>query len=190
MGAPALANISTVPPKRLAFDLEKSFEYALSFDVQRHTQAIYAHGGEFATSAWQDIAARSNNLDGFRKRGGKLIVPHGVSDPVFSINDTINWWHEVDARYKGEAANTVRVFPVPGMTHCGGGPAASNFDAFSHLVEWVEHKNAPDFIQGTAGESSTWPRRTRPLCVYPATAYYNGGDSESATSFSCKYLSH
>lgn len=190
MGAPALANIFTVPPKRLAFDLEKSFDFALSFDVQRHTQDIYAQGGNFATSAWQDIAARSNDLDEFKRRGGKLIVPHGVSDPVFSINDTINWWHEVDARYKGGAASIVRVFPVPGMTHCGGGPAANNFNAFSYLVEWVEHKNAPDWILGTAGDGTPWPGRTRPLCAYPSTAYYNGGDNESAESFSCRDLSH
>jgi len=35
---------------------------------------------------------------------------------------------------------------------------------------------------------ATWSaNRTRPLCVYPKVARYNGtGDVESASSFSCK----
>jgi len=40
-------------------------------------------------SAWQDISARSRDISAFARRGGKMIVPHGVSDPVFSISDMI-----------------------------------------------------------------------------------------------------
>jgi feruloyl esterase len=43
-----------------------------------------------------------------------MIVPHGDSDPVFSLNDTLDWYREVDAGAHGAAASFVRVFPVPG----------------------------------------------------------------------------
>lgn len=65
-----------------------------------------------------------------------MIVYHGASDPVFSANDTLNWWDEVNTRENGNAAQVVRVFPVAGMNHCGGGPATDQFDAFSALVGW------------------------------------------------------
>lgn len=186
MGAPALANIFTVPPKRVPFDLRQSLDFAMSFDVKRDSQDIYATSGEFSTSSWRDIGARSSDLTEFKNRGGKLIVPHGVSDPVFSINDTILWWQEVDADLGGMASEVVRVFPIPGMNHCSGGPATSNIDTFTALVDWVENKKAPDQIIGTAGSETPWPGRTRPICAYPATAHYEHGNSEVAESFSCK----
>ena len=129
---------------------------------------------------------RCADLDGFRKHGGKLIVPHGVSDPVFSINDTIAWRDDVDSRYHGDADSTVRVFPVPGMNHCGGGPATGRYDAFAALVNWVEKGNAPQAIVATAGADTPWPGRTRPLCAYPKMVRYRGaGSIEQAENFEC-----
>jgi Tannase and feruloyl esterase len=81
--------------------------------------------------------ARSSDLDKFHAAGGKLIVPHGVSDPVFSVNDTIAWYNEVQSRAHGKAARFVRVLPIPGIAHCGGGPATDEFNAFEGLVDWV-----------------------------------------------------
>jgi hypothetical protein len=77
---------------------------------------------------------------------------------------------------------------VPGMNHCGGGPATSQFDAFAALVDWVENRKAPDSIIGTAPASTPWPGRTRPLCAYPEQARYVGsGSIEDATNFTCEY---
>jgi Tannase and feruloyl esterase len=45
-------------------------------------------------------------------------LPQGGSDPIFSLNDTINWWRTVDAANHGDASSFVRVYPVPGMNHC------------------------------------------------------------------------
>jgi feruloyl esterase len=106
---------------------------------------------------------------------------------VFSINDTLAWWREVDERSAGRAAEFVRVFPVPGMNHCGGGAATDVYDVLAPLIQWVEHGRAPQEIIASANPESPWPKRTRPLCPYPAIARYNGrGDIESATSFACR----
>ncbi len=186
LGMPSLAAVFSTPPKGLA-DPVSALSYAASYDFDRQAKAIDATGGGYATSAWQDISARSPNLDAFRAHGGKMIVPHGVSDPVFSIKDTMAWYREVDARTHGKAAGFVRVFPVPGMNHCGGGSATDGFDAFASLVTWVEQGEAPRTILAKAGPASPWPGRTRPLCPYPQVARYDGvGSIENASAFQCR----
>ena len=177
----------TTPPTALGADLSAAFKYALGFDFDRDAPKIYATDHTFTRSAWDDVGARSADLAGFEARGGKMIVPHGVSDPVFSIDDTTAWFREVDARHEGKAAAFVRVFGVPGMAHCAGGAATDQFNAFDALVAWVEQGTVPDRILARAGPRSPWPDRTRPLCPYPRVARYDGkGDVESAESFRCE----
>jgi feruloyl esterase len=108
-----------------------------------------------------------------------------VSDPVFSVSDTIAWWDEVDQRYDGQAAGFTRVFPVPGMGHCQGGPSTDTFDAFAALVDWVEHDHAPDSISAKAGPTSPWPGRQRPLCPYPKVAKAVSGAEDGEVVFAC-----
>lgn len=187
LGGSSLAAVFTTPPTPVTVDLPAALNYQLSFNFDTDAAKIYATDSEFAQSAWDDIAARSPDLDRFRAQGGKLIVPHGVSDPVFSILDTLDWYRHVDARYHGKANRFVKVFPVPGMGHCGGGPATDGFDAFQALRDWVEHGRAPERILATAGANSPWPGRSRPLCAYPTTARYLGhGNIETAESFVCR----
>lgn len=187
LGGPALASVFTTPPTALSPDPLQALAFMLRFDFDRDTPRIYATNAQFPHSAWDAVSARSADLAGFRTRHGKLLITHGVSDPVFSINDTLNWWREVDARNKHAAARFVRVFAVPGMNHCGGGAATDVFDVLAPLIEWVERGRAPDQILAHADPTSPWPRRTRPLCVYPLVARYKGtGDIDSAGSFACR----
>lgn len=186
MGAGALAEVFSVPPTILPQDAQAGLNYLLRYDFDKDAPAIYATSAAFPRSGWEDINARSPDLDAFQRHGGKLIVYHGGSDPVFSINDTIAWWNEVNARMQGHAEDTVRLFAVPGMEHCNGGPATSGFDGFSALVNWVEKNQAPERIVASAGPDTPWPGRTRPLCVYPAYARYTGtGDINKAENFIC-----
>ena len=139
------------------------------------------------------------NLDMLRARGTKMILYHGVSDAVFSAEDTRQWYERLDKALGGKAASFARFFPVPGMNHCSGGPAADQFDLLTALVAWVEHGEAPQAV--TAGVRGTdnagganpeipagWPAtRTRPLCAYPSIARYNGsGSLEDAANFTCR----
>jgi feruloyl esterase len=187
LAGPALSAVFTTPPTRLAADPQSYADFVLHFDFDRDAPRIYARDATFTHSAWQDLSARSPDLDAFRARRGRLIVSHGVSDPVFSLNDTLAWLHEVQQRTGGHAGEFIRVFPVPGMQHCAGGPATDRFDTLAALVDWVEHARAPEQLLARAGPSSPWPDRTRPLCAYPATAHYRGhGDIERASSFRCE----
>ncbi|MFD2783497.1 tannase/feruloyl esterase family alpha/beta hydrolase [Novosphingobium pokkalii] len=120
------------------------------------------------------MGAHEPDLDRFRARGGRLIVPHGASDPVFSLNDTLAWWRALDRHSGGQAAGFARVFPVPGMAHCAGGPATDRY-ALRALADWVEKGRAPDALAAKAGPATPWPGRERPLCRYPLVARTKGG---------------
>ncbi len=185
LGGPALGSAFTTPPTALG-DPKALLDYQLGFDFDRDTAKIYAVADPFSRSAWDDIAARSTDLKAFQARGGRLIVPHGESDPVFSLKDTLDWFDTVNGETGGHAADFVRVFPVPGMCHCGGGSATDSYDMFSSLVAWVERGQAPEAVVATAGPNTPWPGRTRPLCPYPSSAKYAGGDPEAASSFRCE----
>lgn len=141
--------------------------------------------GRFNESAADFMNADAVDLRRFTARGGKILMFHGVSDPVFSINDTIAWLKRVDRFEKGKADRFVRLFAVPGMNHGGGGPATDQIDAFSALVAWREAGVAPASLIGTARAGTPWPGRTRLLCPFPQQPRRTGGDIESAASFRC-----
>lgn len=131
--------------------------------------------------------AVSTDLSAFKAHGGKLIIVHGNSDPVFSSKDTISYFKKLTAANSGDASNFARLFLVPGMTHVNGGPATDSFDTLTAIQSWVENDTAPDSIIAKAGPTSPWPNRTRPLCPYPKVAVYKGtGSLEDAASFSCQ----
>jgi len=128
-----------------------------------------------------------------------VMVYHGVSDAIFSINDTQTWYDGLRQANGGDASDFARFYRVPGMGHCSGGPATDQFDMLSKLVAWVEQGQAPDSIVASArgvgnagGVNADLPAgwsatRTRPLCMYPRIARYRGsGDVESADSFRCE----
>ncbi|WP_439517131.1 tannase/feruloyl esterase family alpha/beta hydrolase [Hydrogenophaga sp.] len=142
---------------------------------------------------------KPDNLLPLRARGAKMVLYHGVSDAIFSAEDTRQWVERVDRSQGGKGNDFARYFPVPGMNHCSGGPATDQFDLLGPLVKWVEQGVAPQAVTasargaGNAGGVNAelpadWaPNRTRPLCAYPSVAHYNGtGPVESAASFTCR----
>lgn len=187
LGSGSVSALFTTPPTVVAAQGAAPLAYLRSIDVQAVGTKLTATSGEYTTPVADFMRASSTDLTGFKNRGGKLVIVQGVSDPVFSINDTLRWWDEVNRVNNGTAATFARVFAVPGMNHCNGGPATDQFNAFAALVDWVEKSSAPAQIAATAGAASPWPGRTRPLCAYPTQARYNGtGSIEVAGSFSCR----
>ena len=136
------------------------------------------------------------DLRKLQKRGSKLIVYHGFSDPDISPLNSINYFesvvdfmsHRHDDRDDAlERTNDFfRLFMVPGMQHCSGGPGPNTFDMLTALEDWVEKDKAPKSViasHSTAGVVD----RTRPLCVYPRVAVYGGsGSTDDAANFKCR----
>ena len=144
-------------------------------------EAVRAHDGRAMagdTNAW-------TSLSSFRGHGGKLIFFHGVSDPWFSAQDTVQYYERLPADNAPEpVAGWSRLFLVPGMGHCSGGERTlDRFDMVDAIVNWVEKNQAPEKI---IASGASMPGETRPLCPYPAHAQYDGGDAKNAASYSCK----
>ena len=132
------------------------------------------------------VEPASTNLSTFSGSGGKLIFFHGDSDPWFSPLDTLGYYQSLGAANGGadKVAEWSRLFLVPGVAHCGGGPALDRFDMLSAVVNWVEKGTAPEAVIATG---RAFPGRSRPLCRYPKHAQYTGsGDSEDAQNFRCQ----
>jgi feruloyl esterase len=197
----ALAFVFTTPP--MSPDVVSGAgttvpDYALRFDIAQGLEKVKARDTTYTQSAMEFMTPPSpTSMDAFVRRGGKLLVAHGSADPVFSALDTIRWYEGFVQQHGARAADSARLFVVPGMNHSSGGPATDQFDMVDALVAWVERGVAPDAIVAAARGPGAgvpnpevpadWsPRRTRLLCPWPSVARYRGtGDAESAGSFSC-----
>ncbi len=132
------------------------------------------------------VEPASTNLSTFSARGGKFLFFHGDSDPWFSPLDTLGYYRSLAATNGGaeKVSEWSRMFLVPGMRHCGGGPALDQFDMLGAVVNWVEKGTAPAFIIATG---KAFPGRSRPLCAYPKHAHYSGhGATNDASNFTCQ----
>jgi len=133
----------------------------------------------------------STDLTKFKDRGGKIVWYHGVSDPGPPVHGTIAYYDALTARNGGrdQTATFARLFLVPNMGHCRGGPATDQFDMLTPLVAWVEHGMAPNQIIASGTRFASPPvTRSRPLCPYPQETRYSGpagGDLGAAANYAC-----
>lgn len=155
--------------------------------------------------AAQPLNSNDPNMKAFKARGGKLIVYHGWSDAAISPLNAIRYYNTViDAMGAQETNQFLRLFMVPGMQHCAGGPGPNSFgqagnpkaptdpehNIFTALEQWVEKGTAPDRIVATKWVNDLDPgqgaRMTRPLCPHPQVAKYKGtGDTNDEANFTC-----
>lgn len=172
LGRDSMVNYYMTPPMP-DFDLAK-------FDFDKDPARIQE------TAAIND--ATSTYLNTFEKHGGKILIYQGVSDPVFSTDDIKDWYNQVEQNTSGgdkiAQREWARLFMVPGMTHCGDGPALDDFDPLTAMQNWVEKHQAPEQI---IAQGKAFPGKQQPLCVYPKVAYYKGkGNINQASSFECR----
>jgi hypothetical protein len=150
----------------------------------------------------QTFNAVDPNLKPFMARGGKLIVYHGWSDAALPPLGAIQYFNSVETALGAQSrASFMRLYMVPGLQHCGGGPGANSFgeftpaggadhDLYKALEKWVEDGPAPDKIIATKfvneADHTQGVKMTRPICPYPKTVHYKGtGDTNDAVNFEC-----
>ena len=165
---------------------------------------LHANIDDAVSVADQKLAGILNSTDAnlapFKGRGGKLIIYHGWNDPAIPAGNTVNYYNTIIAKMGQQNSDSfVRVYMVPGMQHCAGGPSADSFGSGispvptdpQHSLElsleqWVEKGTAPSSIIATKFNPDRTAKFTRPLCPYPLPAKYNGtGDQNSAANFAC-----
>lgn len=125
------------------------------------------------------------DLSAFRARGGRLIQYHGWSDPDITPLNSINYYESVMKAMGPTVTEFYRLYMVPGMQHCSGGPGATTFDMIAPLDRWAEGGVAPERIIASKTANGQ-VIRTRPLCPYPLEAKWKGtGSTDDANQFVC-----
>ena len=161
--------------------------FQLNFDFDTLLEKLNETSGIYTESAIDLGLINSTDLSTFKAHGGKMIIYHGGADGAFSVNATIDWYKDVIAGDK-KAADYARLFVVPGMNHCSGGPSTDDFEMFPEIINWVENGIAPDKVIATASNPGYFgvESRSRPLCPYPKQTRYKGsGDINDADNFRC-----
>jgi hypothetical protein len=150
------------------------------------------------------IASDDPNLTPFAARGGKLLIFHGWADPLIMPQGTTRYFEAVGQALGASVSQFAKLFMVPGMGHCSGGPGPNRFgfvpagqgdptdpdhNIFRALMAWSERGVEPKAIIATKynGDNPTQGiMRSRPLCPYPMVARYKGsGSTDDAANFGC-----
>lgn len=125
----------------------------------------------------------------------------GLADPAVPFAEVVNYYDRVSASAgdPDAAGQFARLFLVPGMGHCFGGPGVTDIgqpftstipladenDALMTLVAWTEGAARPAVMIARRPASNGQPEQERPVCAYPALPEYRGGDSTKRASFTC-----
>jgi tannase/feruloyl esterase len=174
-----------VPNLHYAFGTQ--FAKYFVYDDPNWTYANYdfATWRERSAAAAQLLNATNPDLSKFHEAGGKLIVWHGWSDSALTALSSIDYYDSV-ARQDKMARDYFRMFLMPGVGHCGGGPGPDRADWITAIEQWVEQDIAPEAVVATKADDQGKAVMERPLCSYPQAAQYDdSGDKNAAASFSC-----
>jgi len=148
-----------------------------TFDFERDVHML---------DAWaRQVNATQTDLSRFRARGGKLLMTYGWADQILQPLMGVHYYEQAVARNGPHTTDFLRLFMVPGMTHCSGGNGTDRFDPMTAMIDWVERGQAPEQLRATH-VTNNQVVRSRPLCPYPQVARYTGhGSIDEAANFRC-----
>ena len=142
------------------------------------------------------------DLARFADRGGKIIAYHGWADDMVPSQVSVDYYSAVTAKLgPARVKGFYRLFMVPGMAHCGGGPGANvlfhseeaavvplepDRDMLTALEQWVERGRVPSNFVASRLDKDGAVERMRLICAYPSIAKYRGtGDVNRAENWAC-----
>jgi Tannase and feruloyl esterase len=209
LGAGAIPMIFTNPPVVTPVagpNGQEAFVFNYNFDTDAPT--IYKPAPGYPESPMYFMTGTpfgpSPFLYPFKNHQGKLIMYDSVNDGIFSAVDLVEYYNLLDLVMGGHAQDFARLFLIPNMAHCGGGPATNSFNTnlLAAITNWVENGVAPDqIIAANTNTSSPFPSGapfdprvaenfptggTRPICPFPLQTRYKGaGATNDAANFVC-----
>lgn len=171
-----------------------NFDYA-AFDFDRDLDTLNERLAPI-------LNANNPDVSEMKALGGKILLYTGTADPLVPYQDALHYYERVIAHQGGldQTQDFFRLFLVPGMGHCGGGPGLneigtrgvdgllvdSEHDILSAMVEWVEYGKAPDELMATAFMDGFAPNGVsfqRPIYPYPKLPVYISGDPDLPASY-------
>jgi pimeloyl-ACP methyl ester carboxylesterase len=211
LGAGAIPMIFTTPPVVTPVAGPNGQEaQVFKYDFDKQAPLIYATAPGYPQSA-MDFMTGGHVTGGtyadmtpFARHGGKMLIYSSINDGIFSAAYLVRWYESLDHGHSKAQRDFMRLFLIPNMAHCGGGPATDSFNTgmLSAITGWVEHGKVPRrIIAANTATRSPFPAGapfnplvaknfptggTRPLCEYPRYARYRGkGPTGEASSFVC-----
>ncbi|KAK3628675.1 hypothetical protein LTR56_018490 [Elasticomyces elasticus] len=180
-----------------------------TYDATQMSQADYDQA-DATDELHGHVSAFSGDLSAFNAAGKKLLMYHGLADPLVSGANSQRYYLKV-AKTLG-MSNTdldsfMRYFRISGMAHCGVGgisgagawmfgqsglASAGSDNVIMNMVDWVENGNAPDTITGTKfwyDTPSAGIEFERTHCRFPYRTTYSGsGDWTDPSTWSCAFI--
>ncbi|KAJ5896225.1 uncharacterized protein N7473_005624 [Penicillium subrubescens] len=170
--APLLQNLIF---HNLSYDID-------TFSFERDVAQVDAIAGPLIDEIGVDLGA-------FQRRGGKMVVTQGWTDPLNAATWPIQHLEQLQkSSTKSTVASFFNLYMIPGGGHCGAASSYPYVPATYHvedaLVAWVENKIFPDSIlSSTPPDGSS---RTRKLCPWPKVAKIrNQAYPDVADSYDC-----
>ena len=165
----------------------------LDFDNPEHLKILGDHHA--------DWGAVSPDLSGFKKSGGKLIIWAPIGENAVPPANAIEYYDDLKKTVPG-TDDFVRLYMVPGVLHCGGGPGPQDSPErfLDKVIAWAEEGKRPDEIVASASAQRVVPgqqaaaqpptlSRTVLLCPHPQQAVFNsraGAFPYDAANWVCK----
>jgi feruloyl esterase len=114
------------------------------------------------------VSGMNPDLRKFARRGGKIILYQGWNDTSVVPANVIDY-AETATRVLGEqqAAETMRLYMMPGMGHCARGTGPDAVDWVAALEAWVERGEAPNVLSAAKLKQ---PRSFESLPRFPLAA--------------------
>ena len=132
-----------------------------------------------------DMTGPLQGIAAYVSQGGKLIVWSGGEDALVPVAGSVRFVEHLSHSVGDEARDNVRLYTLPGVNHCFGGPGADTIDLLTPISAWVEKGVPPKNLVASKLNAAGTVAFTRPLCSYPQWAKYAGGAVNSASSFKC-----
>ena len=176
---------SGVPNAQYGFGTELFKYFVFSDPEWDYTEYDFSTWAEDTAPVASVLNATNTDLSSFRDRDGKIIYWTGWSDLALAPLGTIDYYEQLDAG-DPNARKYARLYMLPGVLHCAGGPGPDQVDWVEAIRAWVEDGEAPERLLASKLDVQGNPTLTRPICPYPQVAEYNGtGDVNDEQSFRC-----
>ena len=121
------------------------------FDFSHIDIAAFEKLFDSSVSVFSKAAADRADVSAFASHGGKLIIDHGLDDPLIQVDGTIDYFDRMKQAMGIDCVKGFcRVYLGPGDNHgnCrGNGPGITECDGMRALIDWVEKGIAPETIR-------------------------------------------
>jgi len=166
----------------MSFGTGEPYTDTSKFDLERDFPTV-----ETVLDDIYSMNASLFRMSNYLRQGGKLILWHGWEDMVVMPYVSPRAYDALQRSSGPKGSKNVRLYMLPGVGHCAGGPGADTVDLLGAMTRWVETGTPPDdrlIASKIAPDGSTV--LTRPLCEYPEIPVYKRGNPNDASSFKCQ----